>query len=149
MYENNDFCKVDMPDKKHSILKYSGGMKSLKITFVIYADLEFSLMKQQSCENNPDKSYKERRAIHEPCGYSLDLVSSFDLKENKHSFYRGQDCIKKFCKELKELGTKIINYEQKEMIPLTDEEKRFYENQKTCYICQKGFCYNKKTRKDL
>ena len=33
------------------------------------------------------------------------------------------------------------------MTPLTDEEKRYYENQKTCYICQKRFCYNKKQEK--
>ena len=30
------------------------------------------------------------------------------------------------------------------MAPLTDEEKEYYENQKTCYICQKRFCYDKK-----
>ena len=107
--------------------------------FVIYAALECLLVKQQ-------ESYTERKAIHEPCGYSLDLVSPFDSKENKHSFYRGKNCIKKFCKELKELGTKIVNYEQKKMIPLTDEEKR-YENQKTCYICRKRFYYNKKQEK--
>ena len=34
---------------------------------------------------------------------------------------------------------KIINYEKKEMIPLTNEEKKFYENQKICYICEKEF----------
>ena len=45
---------------------------------------------------------KKKKAIHEPCGYSLDLVSSFDVKQNKHSFYKGKDCIKKFCKEIKE-----------------------------------------------
>ena len=42
--------------------------------------------------------------MHEPCGYSLDLVSSFDSKQNKQSFYRGRDCIEKFCKDVKELG---------------------------------------------
>ena len=45
--------------------------------------------------------------------YSLDLISSFDLKQNKHSLYRGNDCIKKFCKEIKELGTKIIMNKKK------------------------------------
>ena len=30
---------------------------------------------------------------------------------------------------------KIIDYEKKEMIPLTDEENKSYENQKVCYIC--------------
>ena len=58
--------------------------------------------------------------MHEPCGYSLDLITSFDSKQNKDSFYRGKDCIKNFCSDLKELGTKIINYEEKDMIPLTD-----------------------------
>ena len=69
--------------------------------YVNYADLECLLFKKQSCRNNSDKSYTDRDAIHVPCGYSLDSVSSFDVKENKPSFYRGKDCIKKFCKELK------------------------------------------------
>ena len=34
---------------------------------------------------------------------------------------------------------KIINYEEKEMIPLTDKENKSYENQKACYICKKEF----------
>ena len=71
-------------------------MKSVSIPFAIYADLECLLLKQQSCKNSPDKSYTEREAIHEPCGYLLDLVCSFDSGENKHSFYRGKDCIKNF-----------------------------------------------------
>ena len=32
---------------------------------------------------------------------------------------------------------KIINYEKKEMLPLTDEENEFYEKQKVYYICKK------------
>ena len=31
--------------------------------------------------------------------------------------------MKKFCKDLREHATKIINYEKKKMIPLTTEEK--------------------------
>ena len=54
--------------------------------------------------------------MHELCGYALSLICSFDSKENKRNFYRGIDCIKRFCSDLKELGTKIINCGQKEMI---------------------------------
>ena len=75
----------------------------MKALFAIYADLECLLIKQESCKNNPNESYIERKAIHEPCGYSLDLVSSFHSKQDKHSFYRGKDCIKKFFSDLKEL----------------------------------------------
>ena len=65
--------------------------------------------------------------MHEPCGYALSLVSLFDKTKNKYNFYRGRGCIKRFCSDLKELGTKIVNYKQKEMILLTDNQNRYYE----------------------
>ena len=52
--------------------------------------------------------------------------------------------MEKFCKDLKDQAMKIINYEKKEMIPLTDEEKESYEKQKVCYICEKEFSTDKK-----
>ena len=33
------------------------------------------------------------------------------------------------------------------MIPLTDNEITFYEDQRECYICQKEFCYDKNDKK--
>ena len=126
--ENNDCCCVEMPTKFNKILKYNHGEKSLKTPFVIYVDLECLLLKQESCQNNPNVYYTERKAIHKPCDYLLDLVWSFDSKEEKHSFYREKDCIKRFCIELKELGTKVINYEQKEMTPLTDDKNKSKKN---------------------
>ena len=47
--------------------------------------------------------------------------------------------MERFWKNLKEHSTKIINYEKKEMIPLTDEENEFYEKEKVCYIFIKQF----------
>ena len=43
----------------------------------------------------------------------------------------------KFCKDLKDLGMEIINFEEKEMIPLTNKEIKSYEKQKVCYTCEK------------
>ena len=63
---------------------------------------------------------------------------SFDATKNKLDYYRGKDCIERFCKDLKEHLTKIINY-KKEMMPLTNEEKELHRIQKVCYICIKGF----------
>ena len=57
-----------MPTESDKILKYNYGEKSLRVPFVIYADLECLLLKQQSCQNNPNKSYIERNATHEPSG---------------------------------------------------------------------------------
>ena len=96
--DNNDYCNVEMPSQFNKTLKYNHGEKSLNTPFVIYADLECLLIKQQSSQNNPN----ERKAMHEPSGYAIDLICSFDLKLNKHNFYRRKDCIKKFCSDLKE-----------------------------------------------
>ena len=42
---------------------------------------------------------------------------------------------------------KIINSEKKKIMPLTDEEKETYENQKNCYICEQEFCTNESNEK--
>ena len=36
----------------------------------------------------------------------------------------------------------IINYEEQEMILPTDEEIKFYEEQKECHVCKKAFCHD-------
>ena len=38
---------------------------------------------------------------------------------------------------------KIINYEEKEMIPLTKEENKSYKKQEKCHICEEKFCADK------
>ena len=47
--------------------------------------------------------------------------------------------MKNFCLDLREHATKIINYEKKEMIPLTKKEKKIHCEQNVCYICKKEF----------
>ena len=54
-----------------------------------------------------------------------------------------------FCKDLKDQAIKIINYEKKKIIPLTNEEKQPYGNQKKCHICKKEFCTAKNMKKNL
>ena len=133
-----------MPDKDKKNLKYIPGKISLKVRFIICADLECLLEKINTCSNNPEKSYTEKKAMHRPSGYSLVTCCSFDKSKNERIYYRGKDCMKKFCEDLKDQAMKIINCEKKEMIPLTYEEKESYENQEICHICGKEFCTDKK-----
>ena len=41
---NHDYCHIDMP-KEHEKIKYLSGEKSLKVPFIVYADLECLLKK--------------------------------------------------------------------------------------------------------
>ena len=75
-----------MPDEDKNILESKPGKKSLKHAFVICVDLECSLLKMNTCDNNPKKSYTIAKALHKPLGYSLDTCCSFDkLKMSNHT----------------------------------------------------------------
>ena len=145
--KNHDFCHPEMPNEDNKILKYISGEKSLKVPFIIYAELECLLKKINTCQNNPEDSYTEKKATHRPSGYSLVTCCSFDKSKNEQKYYRGKDCMKIFRKNLKDQAMNIINYEKKEMIPLTNEEKETHENQKICYICKKEFSTDNKDKK--
>ena len=110
---NHDSCRIEMPDWANKTIKYNPGEKSLKAPFSFFLDLECILKKLQSIQNNPEKSYTEKKARHEPSGWAMFTRCSFDKKENKLNYYRGKDCIEKLCKKLKESATEIINREKK------------------------------------
>ena len=126
--ENHNYCNAEMPTKYNNLIKYNPGEKSIKLPFVIYADLECLLKKMSTCQNNPNESSTTEINKHIPSGYSIFTHCSFDQTKNKLNHCRGKDCMKKFCKDLREHATKIINYEKKQMIPLTKEEKIHYND---------------------
>ena len=137
--ENHDYCHVEMPTKDNNIIKYKHGEKSMKVPFIISADLECLLEKMSTCINNPNESFTTKINKHTPSGYSIFTNCSFDESKNKLNYYRGKDSMKKFRKDLKEHATRIINHEKKKIIPLTKEEKINYNDPQICYICKKEF----------
>ena len=96
---------------------------------------------------NPTKSYTEKKAEHEPSGNSRVKCCSFDKSKTEYNYYRDQDCIKIFCRDLRDSAMKIINHGKKDITPLTKEEKESYEKQQICYICEEEFCTNKNKNK--
>ena len=70
------------------------------------------IYKMHSCQNNPEKSYTEKKTKYTPSGHSLFTNCSFDATKNKLNCYNGEDCMDKFCKDLGEHAMKIINYEK-------------------------------------
>ena len=111
--ENHDYCHVEMPNEDNKIIN--------------------------TCYNNLEESSTTEINKPTPSGYSLFTHCSFVKTKNKIDYYRGEDCVKKFCLNLREQATKIINYEKKKMIPLTKKEEKHHNKQNICYICKKEF----------
>ena len=95
----------------------------MKVPFIIYTDLECLLEKMSTCINNPNESSTTKINKHTPSGYSILTSCSFDESKNKLNYYRGKGCIKKFCKDLKEHATRIINYQEKKDYSISKRRK--------------------------
>ena len=59
------------------------------------------------------------------------------------------DCIKKFCSELIEFGTTVVNYEQKEMTPLTADDIFLMKVKKYVIYAKMGFVMIKYKKRNL
>ena len=98
-----------MPEEDNKVSKNNHGEKSMKVSFIIYADMASLLEKMITCHNNLKKSSTTKINKHTSSGYSMFTHCSFYLTKNKLDFYRGKDCMKRFCKILKEHTTKIFS----------------------------------------
>ena len=79
---NHESYRIEMPTWANKILKHNPEEKSLKMPITIYLDLEYILKILQSIQNNPQKSYTEKKASHEPSGWSMFMRCAFDEKKN-------------------------------------------------------------------
>ena len=126
-----------MPSEKEKILEFNQYMKSDKMSYIIYTDMEYLIKKIVGRVNNPENSLTTNIGEHIPCGYSMSTILAFDNIENKLTLCRGEDCMKKFCTSLREHAKNIIDFEKKTMLPLKKEELKSYQDAKVCYICGK------------
>ena len=97
--------------------------------YIIYAGIESLIKTIDGYARNPENFQQQKQ------------VSIF-LVENKHTLYRGEDCMKKFCTSLRQDTTKVLNFEKKKMLPLTKKELKLPQNATECHICQKKIFEN-------
>ena len=110
-------------------------------------------------KKNLVKTILQNRTQKKKLGMSLLVGQSLQnvhlIKQKINSIITEERIVlQKLCKKLKEHAMKIINYEEKEMIPLMGEENKSYEEQEACHICEEKFCSDKndqnyKNRKNI
>ena len=77
----------------------------MQVSFIIDAGLDSLLEKMSTCHDNPKNSSTTKINKYTLSDYSLFTHCLFDVD--------GKDCMEWFCKDLKEHGTKITNYEKR------------------------------------
>ena len=100
MCNDHGYCCVEIPEEDNKILKYNSRVKSMKVPFIIYTDLESLLEKISTFHNDPNELSTTKINKHKPSGYLLFTHCSFDYAKNKLDYYRGHDSMQIFCKDL-------------------------------------------------
>ena len=142
--KSNKFAKIELRNEENKFKKYNPGGKSQKMNTVIYADFELILV--------PNNTYSKENASdgvidkHIACGYSINVADNHSNR-CKQTYYRGDDTISRFCKEMHAIAYEKISFYKRQMIELTLEEQKEYEDATYCHIYKKVFGDKKKHRK--
>jgi len=116
----------------------------------IYADFEaFNLEKEIKSKNEKSIFYTQ----HCPASFKILVVSDIKIDDyeavdryyTKSIIYKGEDCDKVFVEKLQELETHLVKviydaqYDNKYNIIMSAEQKKLYNNCKSCWICKSNF----------
>ena len=106
----------------------------------VYADFETINVPIHTCSPSPSSSSTHKKTLHVCSGFSYTVTSPYFPKKVKT--YRGEDAGEKFLRNILEEEKIILNKLEKLEIKnhkLTAEEKKQWEEEKTCHICKEKF----------
>ena len=152
---NHEAVKINMSEKG-TILKFKHHERSERVPFIIYADTEALIKEMQNCDPNPQNSYTKKYQKHEPISFSY-YIKSFDDNVCKSDFrkYMGEDAMEKFVEWIEDDVKKIANIQDVEMMKLSPNELKQFDEATKCWICneefddtadEKGYKKNKKVK---
>ena len=137
--ENNESVKVEMPIKG-STVEFLDGQLQLRIPFMMYADFGSILEPIQGSAPDPAQPYTMNANKHVPSGWHGYSKFAYGDVNDSLKLYRGEDCIEKFCKHLKQEAYKLYHmFPEKPMTPLTNKQWKKYKKVSRCHICYKPF----------
>ena len=93
-------------------------MKSDKMPYIIYADIECLIKKLDVYANNPEKYSATKPGEYIPCGYSMSTIWAFDHIETSILYVVLKIVSKCFVIFIRENAANVINFEKNEMSPL-------------------------------
>ena len=75
--EYKDFCSIVIPSEDTTMLEFNQYQKSIKATFIIYADCEYLIEKFDGCKNNLESTSTAKVGEHSLSVFSMYTISLF------------------------------------------------------------------------
>ena len=145
-------CQAIQMPAEGEVIKFKSFRETVKINFVIYADLESILQKLTVTQKEEmGQEQTEKLQKHVACSYGYKVVCCYDEKLSKpFKMYRGLDSVDKFFTDIFEEEEEILeklNKFQKTPMDMSNEEKMHHRKATRCYVCNCDFnAENRKVR---
>ena len=117
-------------------IEFKNYFKQLPVPFKIYADFECNLRSVECYEGNYTKKYHE----HVPCSYAYKVACIDDKYSKSIVVYRGVNAAYEFIRSTlteHKYCKKIIRYEFKKNLVMTEKEEYLFQQSNNCWICKK------------
>ncbi|XP_071576599.1 uncharacterized protein [Temnothorax nylanderi] len=131
-------CAIVLPNNDDKWLSFRDHSRKERLPFVVYADLECVLEKEEIDNDNVKRyAYQHHRAFS--VGYYL--CNAYDEIAPAYRFRRGEDCVSWFVNELNVIAhrAKEILMTNVTMVELTLDETRNFWSATSCHICERPF----------
>lgn len=144
--EKMNYCKISLPSHENRWLYFENFKNKIEVPFIIYADIESLLMKQNSNEvdmatNIITATPKGVLQRHVPNAVGYYFHSRINLNSSHYDSFVGENCIEKFIERLKELMLFLVWDELHSIKPmkLSVTEKTEFQRATICHICNEKF----------
>ena len=145
-------CQAIQMPAEGEVIKFKSFRETVKIPFVIYADLESILQKLTVTQKEEmGQEQTEKLQKHVACSYGYKVVCCYDEKLSKpFKMYRGMDSVNKFFTDIFEEEEEILeklNKFQNTPMYMSNEENMHHKKATRCYVCNCDFnAENRKVR---
>ncbi|EZA49860.1 hypothetical protein X777_11741 [Ooceraea biroi] len=132
-------CAIILPSEEDKLLTFRNFKRKERAPFVVYADLECTLEKNEDEEGTANTgAYQRHRAFS--VGYYVRCA--YDESLSTYRSYRGENCVPWFVGELGDLARRVkaILASDAPMRDLTPEQREeLGDATALCYVCRKPF----------
>ena len=128
--------------KKGELGKFKNYERKIKSLFIIYADFESSLVREDNGKQNPNQSYTNKYQKQVVCSYGYKLVCVDDKFSKPFKTYLGKDVVYNFIdsmiEESKYCNEVMKKHFYKEPV-MTKEDNENFKNSTKCWICDNDY----------
>lgn len=134
-------CAIEMPEEYKAIMEFKNYHNQVVAPFVVYADLETLLNKDDSNFTHGGTIIKQQH--HEPYSIAYYLKCSYDNALSYYKAKRGTNCVDWFVQELELITNRvatILNNPRPMVITVEDEADFIWARR--CHICDNLFNFS-------